>query len=119
MTGSITSLTPASLWIQAPGLSGCGEVVSKARTLRSFESGPSTSARSSVKLLVTRVGIRDGGDRAHVLGESLGEEEILRGPVDVCDGRVAERVEVVMGLKAPPLACQGLGVTSRLAEHRK
>jgi hypothetical protein len=33
-------------------------------------------------------------------GEPLGEEEILRSPIDVRDGRVAERVEVVVGLEA-------------------
>ena len=33
-------------------------------------------------------------------GKALGKEEILRGPVDVRDGRVAEGVEVVGALKA-------------------
>lgn len=43
-----------------------------------------------VQLIVTRVRVRDGRDRVRVAGKPLCEEEVLRGPVDVCDGRVAE-----------------------------
>jgi hypothetical protein len=35
-----------------------------------------------------------------VPGEPSREEEVLRGPVDVRDRSVAERVEVVLGLEA-------------------
>jgi hypothetical protein len=53
-----------------------------------------------VELLVARVGVCDRGDRARVPGEALGEEEVLRGPIDVRDRGVAERVEFVVDLKA-------------------
>ena len=57
-------------------------------------------ADPGVQLFVARVGVGVRSHRARVPGEQLGEEEVLRGRVDVRDGGVAERVEVVVDLEA-------------------
>jgi hypothetical protein len=41
------------------------------------------------------VSVRDGSQRARVPGESLGEEEVPRGPINIGDGGMAQRVEGV------------------------
>jgi len=44
------------------------------------------------------MGVTGRCERARVSSKSLREEEILRCPVDVCDGRMAEGVESVRTL---------------------
>ena len=48
-----------------------------------------------IQFLVAGMGIRDRRDRVRMPGEALCEEEVFRGPVDVRDRSMAERVEVV------------------------
>jgi hypothetical protein len=48
-----------------------------------------------VQLLVARMGVAGGRERARMPSEALGQVEVLCGPVDVRDGRVAQGVEGV------------------------
>jgi hypothetical protein len=68
-----------------------------------------------VQLLVAGMRVSNRRDRVRMPSEPLGQEEILRGPVDVRDGRVPQRVEVVDPLESRDL----LPVDEGRAEFRR
>src|SRR5262249_10094435 len=63
-------------------------------------------------LLVAGVGIDDRCQRRDMTGEPLRQEQIPRGPVYVCDGGVAQRVDSVWFPMAPlsPMTSPGMAV---------